>query len=219
MEPKKPKADWEAIEGHYRAGVLSIREIAKQAGITDAAIRQKAKANNWERDLTAKVAAKVRTDLLRTELRTRTPEEKARSEKQIIDDAASPIVEVVRAHRRTITRAINIVNTLASQLREAIEAREEIVVTIHEETAGDMTVERRNRMLRAVSLGGNVSTLKDLSVATKTYVGLERQAFGLADHDDAAPPTRTDDDDRKEAKAQFDGLIEALATRAQAHKS
>ena len=41
---KRASVDWEGIESAYRAGVLSIREIAKLHGITDKAIRNKAKA-------------------------------------------------------------------------------------------------------------------------------------------------------------------------------
>ncbi|HCM9732348.1 sigma-70 RNA polymerase sigma factor region 4 domain-containing protein [Enterobacter kobei] len=33
------KPDWEAIETAYRAGVMSLREIASQHGISEGAIR------------------------------------------------------------------------------------------------------------------------------------------------------------------------------------
>lgn len=41
--------DWEAIERAYRAGALSIRTIADRNGVSDTAIRKKAKALGWER--------------------------------------------------------------------------------------------------------------------------------------------------------------------------
>ncbi|CZW65294.1 Uncharacterised protein [Enterobacter hormaechei] len=37
------KPDWEAIETAYRAGVMSLREIASQHGISEGAIRKRAK--------------------------------------------------------------------------------------------------------------------------------------------------------------------------------
>jgi hypothetical protein len=52
-KPKKP--DWEAIEKHYRANVISLRAIAAQFGIAESYIRKKAKAEGWERDLVDKV--------------------------------------------------------------------------------------------------------------------------------------------------------------------
>lgn len=37
------KPDWEAIETAYRAGVMSLREIASQHGISEGAISKRAK--------------------------------------------------------------------------------------------------------------------------------------------------------------------------------
>lgn len=54
---KRP--DWEAIESAYRAGVMSIREIASQYEITHQAISKRAKKEGWERDLKAKVKARA----------------------------------------------------------------------------------------------------------------------------------------------------------------
>ncbi|HBR4372331.1 TPA: hypothetical protein UO056_004568 [Klebsiella pneumoniae] len=41
--------DWEAIESAYRAGVLSLREIGAQYGVTEGAIRKRAKRDGWVR--------------------------------------------------------------------------------------------------------------------------------------------------------------------------
>lgn len=41
--------DWEAIETAYRAGVMSLREIGAQYGVTEGAIRKKAKKLGWVR--------------------------------------------------------------------------------------------------------------------------------------------------------------------------
>jgi uncharacterized protein YjcR len=49
------KPDWEAIETAYRAGMMSLREIAAQHGISEGAIRKRAKRDDWSRDLAAKV--------------------------------------------------------------------------------------------------------------------------------------------------------------------
>ena len=57
MTTKQP--DWEAIERAYRAGLLSIREIASAQCITHGAINKRAKRDGWERDLKAKIKAKA----------------------------------------------------------------------------------------------------------------------------------------------------------------
>lgn len=44
-----PKPDWEAIETAYRAGVMSLRELGALHGVTEGAIRKKAKKFEWVR--------------------------------------------------------------------------------------------------------------------------------------------------------------------------
>jgi hypothetical protein len=45
----KPTTDWEKISGHYRAGTRSLRDIGKEYGVTEGAIRKRAKAEGWPR--------------------------------------------------------------------------------------------------------------------------------------------------------------------------
>ncbi len=52
--------DWEAIETAYRAGVMSLREIASQHRISEGAIRKRAKRDDWSR--AAEVIASVRME-------------------------------------------------------------------------------------------------------------------------------------------------------------
>ncbi|HDZ1216425.1 TPA: hypothetical protein RRU65_005372, partial [Klebsiella pneumoniae] len=42
--------DWEAIESAYRAGVLSLRDIGDKYGVTEGAIRKRAKKFDWARN-------------------------------------------------------------------------------------------------------------------------------------------------------------------------
>ncbi|EJI4916766.1 hypothetical protein INR15_03160 [Klebsiella pneumoniae] len=44
------KPDWEAIESAYRAGVLSLRDIGDKCGVTEGAIRKRAKKFDWVRN-------------------------------------------------------------------------------------------------------------------------------------------------------------------------
>ena len=58
MTDKQP-TDWERIEQLYRAGLLSVREIAATCGVSHTAINKRAKAGSWDRDLKAKIQAKA----------------------------------------------------------------------------------------------------------------------------------------------------------------
>jgi hypothetical protein len=62
--PNNP-TDWALIEREYRAGQLSIAEIARQSGITRSAIQKRAKRDVWARDLLPAVQAKVKDKLVR----------------------------------------------------------------------------------------------------------------------------------------------------------
>lgn len=42
--------DWEAIESAYRAGILSLRDIGDKYGVTEGAIRKRAKKFDWVRN-------------------------------------------------------------------------------------------------------------------------------------------------------------------------
>lgn len=179
---KPAKTDWEAVERDYRAGLLSLREIAGPAGITEGAIRKRAKVNGWERNLTAKVNEKVRNDLVRAEVRAAHRES---TEREIIDQAAATVVQVVRSHRTRISKHTELVELLSEQLVSAAGKREDIEDVIFDETALDKDGKRRSAMMRAVSLPTHASTAVNLANALKTLIGLERQAFSIKDESEA----------------------------------
>lgn len=185
MTDKKSRkaTDWEAIERDYRAGLLSIREVAKVHGVSDKAIRNKAKENGWERDLSDKINEKVRTGLVRTQ----SAAADLKTEREIIETAAATVVQVVRGHRKHISRQIELVDTLTEQLVGAAGSRDEIEAAIFDETAGDKDGKRRSAMLKAVSLPTHASAAVNLANALKTLVGLERQAFSIKDESETPP--------------------------------
>ncbi len=169
--------DWESIERDYRAGVLSIREVAKVHSVSDTAIRKKAKAERWERDLTDRVNEKVRTELVRAEVRTADPQ----TEREIVEVAAATVVQVVRGHRGRIKQGNELVELLTKQLIDVAGRREEFETAIEIVCAEDKSPERMARLMKAVSLGSHASIAVNLANATKVWVGLERQAFNIAE--------------------------------------
>ena len=182
--PKLAKADWESIERDYRAGVLSIREVGKLHEISEGAVRKKAKALGWERDLTDKVNEKVRSDLVRevrSEYAPADPKQPEQTERAIIEKAAATVVQVVREHRGRIKQGNKLVELLTKQLMDVAGSREEFEEAIGIVCAGDKTPERMNRLLKAVSLGAHSTIAVNLANATRVWVGLERQAFNITD--------------------------------------
>ena len=195
MSSTRTQIDWEAIERAYRPGVLSLREIAKQHGISEGAIRKRARAKAWARDLTDNVRNQVRTDLVRgTQVRTESEDPDA-ADRRIVEEAAATIVQIVREHRTDIRRQRQLAQRLSEQLEEAALYRQEIEDAIIAGTAEADDPEatrgarqaawiKRGQMLRAVALPTHAGVLRDLATALKTLVGLERQAFNIGEQGD-----------------------------------
>ena len=180
------QTDWEALEVEYRAGASSVRELARKYDVSDTAIRKKAKASGWERDLSAKVQERVRSKLVRTDVRTPTREgrELRTSEAEIIEAAAETAVQVVQIHRRDVRNGRAICKTLFDELLDTTDNREIIAESIDSETQDDLSPTRRNQMQKAISLPTRARAMLDLSAAMKNLVAIERQAFNLDDKDD-----------------------------------
>jgi predicted DNA-binding protein YlxM (UPF0122 family) len=108
--------DWEAIESAYRAGLMSLREIASQHGISEGAIRKRAKRDDWSRDLAAKVKERADDLVRKAEVRKQVRTETALSERVLIEATAEVVAAVRMEHRGDIRRAREITNALFDEL-------------------------------------------------------------------------------------------------------
>ncbi len=178
---KRP--DWEAIESAYRAGVMSIREIASQYEITHQAISKRAKKEGWERDLKAKVKARAENLVAKREVASLVATEKAISERQLIEANAEVIANVRMEHRGDIRRARELTNNLFDELSAecadvpALRKLGELMFSLD-----DNGRDKLNEIYHSIiSLPERVKSAKALSETLKNLVGLERQAYGLDD--------------------------------------
>lgn len=118
-ETDKPTAHWPTIEADYRAGVKSVRQIAREHGLSEAAIRKRAKGEGWSRDLSAAIQAKadelVRNEAVRNEVRTanRIPD------KVVVDANANAVYRVQMAHRAGLSKLSELRDTLLTELSKA----------------------------------------------------------------------------------------------------
>ncbi|HFS0006178.1 TPA: hypothetical protein ACHYRB_002016 [Proteus mirabilis] len=178
---KRP--DWEAIESAYRAGVMSIREIASQYEITHQAISKRAKKEGWERDLKAKVKARAENLVAKREVASLVATEKSISERQLIEANAEVIANVRMEHRGDIRRARELTNNLFDELSAecadvpALRKLGELMFS-----PDDNGRDKLNEIYHSIiSLPERVKSAKALSETLKNLVGLERQAYGLDD--------------------------------------
>ncbi|EMX2302359.1 TPA: hypothetical protein ACPY5B_004481 [Yersinia enterocolitica] len=177
------KPDWEAIESAYRAGLMSIREIASQHGITHGAINKRAKRDGWERDLKAKIKAKADALVSKREVSTQVSTGKALSERILIEANAEVIANVRMEHRGDIRRAREITNALFDELGaecadiEALRKLGELMLQPDENGR-----DRLNEVYQSIiALPERVKAVKALSDAMKNLIGLERQAYDIGE--------------------------------------
>jgi uncharacterized membrane protein len=180
-QPKKAAPDWERIEGDYRAGVLSVREIAASQGISHTAIQKRAKAEGWVRDLSKRIQDKAEALVAKREVAKSVAMETTVSDLAIIDANAEVIAGIRLAHRKDISRSRNLAMALLAEL-ESVTGNMELFEQLGEilRAPDDKGQDKRNDLYqKAISMSGRVSNMKALSDTLKTLVGLEREAYGI----------------------------------------
>lgn len=179
MAAKQPY--WERIEQLFRAGLLSVREIASACGVSHTAINKRAKAEGWERDLKAKIKAKADSLVSKREVSSKVSTETLATERGIVEANAEVIADIRMAHRTDIGRSRRLANKMLDELESLTDNRE-----LFEELGelmrdpDDKGFDRRNELYgKVISLGGRSKTMKELAETLKTLVLLERQAYDL----------------------------------------
>jgi len=184
--------DWEAIEAEYRAGQMSVRAIASAHGLSEGAIRKRAKAEGWVRALAEKVRAAVRERLVRADgTQDGTQSQRGPTDQEIIEAGSLRGFDVVQSHRRDLAQLIAMANVLATRLSQHLHGDPLDGPGIGEkESAADM--------------------LEKLTRIRAKLIPLERQAFNL----DADPtdPVKV----KVEADGAFAELVGALERAARA---
>lgn len=182
-QQNKVAPDWERIEADFRAGLLSVREIATSQGITHTAIQKRAKAGGWERDLSAKIKAKADALVAKREVASQVATERAATDQGIVDANAQVIAGIRMAHRTDIARSRALAMAMLQELEIEtgdVDLFEELGELLRSED--DKAQDKRNDIYRKViSSAGRVDNMKKLADTLKTLIGLEREAYGIVD--------------------------------------
>lgn len=187
-DTEKQQADWERIESEYRAGILSLREIAARQGITEGAIRKKAKRLGWPRDLQRKIQQRA-TDLDERQQALLAREKEGKPlpatladlrEAEIIEVAARNVAVVRMKHREDIDRLRQLARALVIELQLMTGERQMLSDLAHKLAADKVISGDQVRALeKALSATGRSTLLQRLAETTKTIVALEREAYGM----------------------------------------
>lgn len=191
---KRPAVDWEAVEREYRAGFRSLRDIANEFGCTEGAIRKKAKAEGWERDLSAKIQAKAEALVRKEEVRNEVRNSLKETEKEQINASAQMIAERVINQRADIRQARATVQKLWELVNSELDKTEELnrlgeLMAAPDENGADKL---NDLYFAAIGLPQQIKNVKLLADAIKVLIELERKVLRIdvmPDHEDGQTVT------------------------------
>ncbi len=153
MTDEKKPVDWAEIERDYRAGTMSIRELAAWYGISDTAIRKRAKKDGWER-ANPKIGSR------------REPPREPEPEKVYVGTVLTPEnttpEAIVGRGRNLVMRMLDELDVTTCRIGEM----ESLIGSAFDD--GD-SGQQRQAALAAVSLKGRSEVLKALATAAKTF--------------------------------------------------
>lgn len=180
--PAKP-TDWERIELDYRAGIKTLRQIASEHGISEGAIRKRAKRDDWTRDLSERIQDKAEQLVRKEAVRSSVRAESTVSERALVEANARAIADVQLAQRKLIQRKQAIVESLMQELEAQVGPGNAALLA----DLGDMLrnpdesgQDKLNDLYRRIiSLPERAKTAKTLAETLRITVDMERQAFGM----------------------------------------
>lgn len=183
------KVDYERIEPGWRAGIKSPAQLAAEytaetgVSVSHAAIIKHFKKLGVPRDLVAKVKAKASAMVMESMVTGKVSSVTSKHDAEIIDQSATIIANVQVSHRSDIRRA----RTLCMSLLDELEAETGDIDLFRElgdilRSEDDKGQDKRNDVYqKVISSAGRIDSMKKLAETLKNLVGIEREAYGIAE--------------------------------------
>ena len=194
-KPARKAVDWELIERDFRAGIKTLRKIAEEHGITHGAINKRAKLEGWDRDLQAKIKAKVEAKVSKAAVSNLVSKDQLVTEREIVEANANAISAADLTNRSDVLLALD---TSRLQLQELAELGKpefrqmlldvgEVMDQSYTTRTGAEIKDKQNELYRyIISLAGRVKMAKDVAGALGVYIPMQRKILKLdADADKA----------------------------------
>lgn len=179
MVTERPITDWEAVERDYRAGVATLRQIAETHGTTHTTVATRAKKFGWDRDLSAKIAAKAESILSKSHLSSDLS--KPATEREIVESNGQIVAAALIGQQKSIKRH----RTLSEKLLAELEAQcddPEIFAQLGAlmQSPDERGSDKLNELYRRViALPSRLDGAKKAAETLRILVSLEREAFGM----------------------------------------
>lgn len=177
--------EWDLIERDWRAGVKSQAVMAKEYGVSRAAMNKRFGKMGITRDLGGKVRAAAATIVAQSAVEDdSTGADRApASDRDIIEANANLQSQIILGHRRDIQRSRRLSMGLLDELEQQSDNQdliEQLTDALYD--PDDTGIKKKIAALeKLTSLGSRAGIIKTLTESLRTLIALERQAFGLDD--------------------------------------
>lgn len=206
-EADKTQTDWGAVEKHYRAGLKSLRTIAEENGITEGAIRKRAKRDKWTRNLDEKIQErakeKVRKELVRkpgTQLTLQTEQQTVEAYSDVVASVdmiqRGDVKMAIDASRGHLQELVTLTDPAYKDKLDWLADLMECAARVrHEKSKKDPKVNEEDleRLLAhmgdlpdlyalfkyTTTLHSRVKLAKEIAASHGVYIPLQRKIFGL----------------------------------------
>jgi hypothetical protein len=193
-KPKRQPIDWEGIELHYRAGIRSLMDMAKEYGVSDAGILKRAKAKGWSRDLAGKIKARATAKLNEALVSGAVSAQRKSKEGAIVEAVSDQQVQAETDNRNDIllgmrvTRGqLNEVSAMADRdLVDDLKWLRDVAVSLKVDQGVRPEVAARLSGMfdYVVSTPGRVKMSKEIAASFGVYIPMQRKILKLDDDAD-----------------------------------
>lgn len=197
-----------AIEGDYRSGHFSLRQVGARNRVSEGTVRRLAKEHGWKQDLHDKINERT-AQIINGQVNVNTVMDE---DEALVELAAQRAATVLTRIRNGADQMIQIGEQLRTDLMTAIQSRPEleaaVIAETEQETDGGVKVDRvrRAHLLNLISVPAHIDALKNLAMATEKIHSEAFRAYSITVAP-AKPP------EEKPVSAQVDERLEALAKR------
>ena len=146
-----PRTDWAAVRVAYEETSKSVRALAKEAGVSEGAVRKRAKAETWVRKAAESTQAAP-----------------AASVPGVSGDIAAALAVLEADVAVIVNRGRDLALRMLSELEATTTHVDELEEMISAETVGHQNGQRRHSMLQAISLPSRSMVGKNLAGMLKT---------------------------------------------------
>jgi hypothetical protein len=168
--------DWHALHLEFRANLLSLRQLADRYGITEGAIRKRARRDNWVRDLSDAIRDAA-DDMVRKADSLRTP----RTEREAVLAGATSITEQKLKTRKQLAQTQQVFDSLIDELTSVTADPDSLnklgdMMRAPDEFGADKA---HDAFIKATSLPVRMAMLKTASDTLKNLQAVSRLEYGI----------------------------------------